>query len=192
MNELKQTKEPAPGLRSLVYLKMKKSIQQSVSFLLILFMSSCYSVPFPLSQDFIKSEMPSNNVSQSLLVRFQNRDSRTKTVLFMQSVETGERLVFNRDNFSISGSNKHVKLFLGENNKLKRRNEIIVTSKSVLIFDFKTKKKAGDTIRIVERCLNAKDDSIVVNIRIPKNGEEWNSSLNDKTLYMYKRMFNSF
>ena len=173
---------------------MKKSIQHSILLVFILIgMNSCCSVPFPLSPSFIKSKMPATcNVNQSLLVRFQNRDSKTKIVSFMQLIETTDTLVFKKENITISGANQHFKLSIGENKKWKKRDEITVTSKSVLKLNFKCRKEGGDTIRIVEKGLNSKGDSIVVNMRIPAYDGEWNNVFWHGDKYLYRRIYDAF
>ena len=173
---------------------MKKSIQHSILLVFILIgMNSCCSVHFPLSPSFIKSKMPATcNVNQSLLVRFQNRDSKTKIVSFMQLIETTDTLVFKKENITISGANQHFKMSIGENKKWKKRDEITVTSKSVLELNFKCRKEGGDTIRIVEKGLNSKGDSIVVNMRIPAYDGEWNNVFWHGDKYLYRRIYDAF
>lgn len=170
---------------------MKKLILQSLSVLFM--MSSCCSVPFPLSTNFIKSELPSAGfVNHSLLVRFQNRESRTKTVSFMQLIETNDTLSFKKNNIFISGTNQHFKMYIGRDHKWKKTDEVMVTSKSVLYLRFKCKKKVGETIRIVEKNLNSRGDSIAINIRIPVYDGEWYNVFKKDNDNMYSRIYNSF
>ena len=173
---------------------MKKIIQHSISLIfIILFVNSGCSIPFPIAPDFIMNESTMrNNVNNLIHVGVQNIDRKTKTISVFQLIETEELLVFNEDSIFISGTNQHVKLSLGVNKKWEKRNEVTVTSKAVLDLHFKSKKEAGDTIRIVEKGLNSKGDSIVINIKIPENKEEWDRFYKDDNIENYYRIFDAF
>ena len=130
-------------------------------------------------------------VHQTVTVDVIHCTRKTDQLDIKQLIDSKHPIVINMSKISVMGSlnnnvSPEMSVYIWKKGHWFSVDNDTISCKTLMLLRFKWKKAYGDSIRIVEKDINAKNDSIVLSIKIPANEEEENmfySFTSDKDNY---------